>query len=344
MRMTTTPERMPPLPWEMNHYRSITLEAPGRMALTEAPLPEPGPEEVRVKLEGSGVCASSTPIWEGREWFHYPLRGGSPGHEGWGIIDALGENVKGLYKRQRVSGLMYNAHATHDIAHQDMLVKLPDFLDDRPFPGEPLGCAMNILARSDIKKGHTVAIVGCGFLGCLLIQLAKCQQARVIAISKRPYSLEVAGQCGADELVHYQGPDQVVESLRNLTAGELCERVIECTGLEAPLNLAIQITGVKGRLIVAGFHQDGMRSIDLQTLNWRGIDLISAHERNPNSYIKGIKNAIVAIQTGAMDPFPLFTHTYALWETDKAYEMLRQRPEGFVKALVINPVTPLAHD
>ncbi|WP_318345779.1 MDR/zinc-dependent alcohol dehydrogenase-like family protein [Flagellimonas baculiformis] len=336
MRISNTPQTMPPLPSETNVYKATTMEAPGKMALHVSDLPEPGDEEVRVKLEGSGVCASNVPLWEGRDWFNYPRAAGEPGHEGWGIIDAVGRNVDGLYLRQRVTGLMYNAHATHDIAHQNMLVTLPDFLDDKPFPGEPLGCAMNIFERSDIRKGDTVAIVGCGFLGLMLIQLAKSSGATVVAVSQREFSLQMARSCEADHLVKMDDHYQVIEKIKELTDGELCQRVIECTGKEWPLNLAIQLTGYNGKLVVAGFHQDGMRNIDLQTLNWRGIDMINAHERNPERYIQGIKKAIGAIQTGALDPFPLITHTFSLEETEKAYEYLVQRPKGFVKALIMN--------
>jgi len=58
-------------------------------------------------------------------------------------------------------------------------------LDGLPFPGEPLGCAMNIFRRSGIRRGDTVAIIGIGFLGALLVQLAAGAGARVIAISRR---------------------------------------------------------------------------------------------------------------------------------------------------------------
>lgn len=60
------------------------------------PAPEAGPGQVRVRLEGAGICASELPVWEGREWFHYPRQPGMPGHEGWGSIDAVGEHVEGL--------------------------------------------------------------------------------------------------------------------------------------------------------------------------------------------------------------------------------------------------------
>ncbi|MDT0689008.1 zinc-binding dehydrogenase [Salegentibacter sp. F188] len=337
MRITRTLQEMPSLPEEAEVNKSAVIESPGKVVAKESEIPEPGKEEVRIKLQGSGVCASNIPVWEGRDWFDYPVEKGNPGHEGWGIVDAVGEDVKGFAVGERVTGLTYNAYATYDIAKPENLVKLPDFLDDKPFPGEPLGCAMNIFSRADIQSGHTVAIVGCGFLGLLLIQLAKSKGAKVIAISRRQFSLDAAKEAGADEIVKMDDHYQIIERVKELTKGNFCERVIEATGKEWPLNLSIELTGERGKLIVAGFHQDGMRNVNVQMLNWRGIDMISAHERDSQKYVDGIKAAIVAIQKNELDPFPFFTHMFLLDEMENAYKNLTERPDGFIKALIMNP-------
>ena len=336
MSLSRTAQEMPVLANETQTYRSLVLEAPKRLKVEEAPLPEPKAGEVRIKLEGSGVCASNIPVWEGREWFSYPVSPGNPGHEGWGVIDALGEGVEGLELGDRVTALSYNAYASHDLAEASNVVKLPASLDGKAFPGEPLGCAMNIFFRSDIKEGQTVAIVGCGFLGLLLIQLAKSAGARVIALSRRAFSLEAAKEAGADETILMDDHFRIIEAVKQLTEETFCERVIEATGKEWPLNLAIELTAERGKLIVAGFHQDGMRNVNVQLLNWRGIDMISAHERDPKQYIKGIEAAIRAVEEGKMDPFPLFTHSFSLEDSEEAFQQLTQRPDGFIKALIIN--------
>lgn len=316
--------------------KAAVIEAPGQVAVKDISLPEPGSGEVRIKLEGSGLCASNIPIWEGREWFEYPISPGNPGHEGWGIIDAIGPDVTDFKVGERVTGLTYNAYGNYDIAKQENLVKLPDFLNDKPFPGEPLGCAMNIFNRSDIQKDQTVAVVGCGFLGLLLVQLLKSAGCKVIAISRRNFSLEKAKEMGADFTIPLDDHHKIIEKVKDITGGDFCDRTIECTGKEWPLNLSIEITGVRGKLIVAGFHQDGMRSVNVQMLNWRGIDMISAHERDNQEYIKGINKAIEAIQTERMDPYSLFTNSYPLEEIEKGFKDLCERPDGFIKALVIN--------
>lgn len=336
MSLSRTAQEMPVLSNETQIYRSLVLEAPKKLKVEEAALPEPKAGEVRIKLEGSGVCASNIPVWEGREWFSYPVSPGNPGHEGWGVIDALGEGVEGFEVGDRVTALSYNAYASHDLAEAANVVKLPSSLDGKAFPGEPLGCAMNIFFRSDIKEGQTVAIVGCGFLGLLLIQLAKSAGARVIALSRRAFSLEAAREAGADETILMDDHFRIIETVKQLTGETFCERVIEATGKEWPLNLSIELTAERGKLIVAGFHQDGMRNLNVQLLNWRGIDMISAHERDPKQYIKGIEAAIKAVEEGKMDPFPLFTHSFTLEDSEEAFQQLTGRPDGFIKALIIN--------
>lgn len=336
MSLTRTAQELPVLSNENNTFRSLVLEAPKQLKVEGAELPEPKAGEVRIKLEGSGVCASNIPVWEGREWFSYPVAAGNPGHEGWGIIDAVGKGVEAFEIGERVTALSYNAYATHDLAEAGNVVKLPASLDGKPFPGEPLGCAMNIFSRSDIREGQTVAIVGSGFLGLLLIQLAKSAGARVIGISRREFSLEAAKKAGADQTILMDDHFRIIEKVKELTNESFCERVIEATGKEWPLNLSIELTAERGKLIVAGFHQDGMRNLNVQLLNWRGIDMISAHERDPQQYIKGMKAAIKAVEEGKMDPFPLFTHRFPLEESETAFRFLTERPDGFIKALILN--------
>src|SRR4051812_41068976 len=169
--------------------RAAVLRAPGMMETRRVNLPEPGANEVRVRLEGCGVCASNLPPWEGREWFKYPMTPGQLGHEGWGRIDDVGRDVRQFEVGQRVAFLSNNAYAEYDVATEGQVVALPAELDDQPFPAEPLGCAMNILRRSGVEAGQTVAIVGIGFLGALLTQLIRKSGARVIAVSRREYSL-----------------------------------------------------------------------------------------------------------------------------------------------------------
>jgi NADPH2:quinone reductase len=313
---------------------AAVVTGPGTIRIDRLEAPEPGPGQVRVALEGCGVCASNLTPWAGPEWMKFPTEPGGLGHEGWGRIDAVGDGVENLAVGDRVAALSYHSYATHDIAEADAVVKLPAALDNQPFPGEPLGCAMNIFKRSDIQPGQTVAIVGIGFLGALLTQLASRAGARVIAISRRPYSLDIAKAMGAAETIPMDDHWQIIEQVKALTGGQFCDRVIEAVGKQWPLDLAAELTRERGKLIVAGYHQDGPRQINMQLWNWRGLDVINAHERDPGIYIQGIKDAAEAIVAGRLDPSSLYTHSFALEQLDTALNTTRDRPDGFLKALV----------
>jgi len=309
--------------------QAAVLTAPQRIEVQAITLPAPAASQVRIRLEGCGLCASNLPVWEGREWFSYPQEPGNLGHEGWGIIDAVGEDVTELRIGDRVAALSYHAYAEYDLAEADQVVKLPASL-----AGQPLGCAMNIFGRSRIEAGQTVAIVGIGFLGALLVQLAKHAGARVIALSQRGFSLEVAQACGADEVIQLGDHWEIIERVKTLTDGKFCERVIECTGKEWPLNLAGELCAERGTLIIAGFHQDGLRQVNVQLWNWRGLDVVNAHERDPQQYMKGIRAAITAVEQGRLRPAALYTHHYPLAAIEEAFHHLASRPVGFMKALI----------
>jgi threonine dehydrogenase-like Zn-dependent dehydrogenase len=315
--------------------RAAVVTAPGAVEVRDVSVPHPKPDEILVTIEGCGVCASNIPPWEGREWFTYPLNPGQLGHEAWGRIVAVGQDVIKFSPGERVAVLSQGGYAEYDVAHQDQAVLLPDMLLDEPFPAEPLGCAMNIFRRSEMKAGQTVAIVGIGFLGAILTRLASTANARVIAISRRPFSLELASQMGAATTIPMDDHWRIIEHVRQLTGGQFCDVVVECVGKEWPVNLSAEITRERGRLVIAGYHQDGLRSVNMQLWNWRGLDVINAHERDPKVYLRGMREAVDAVSNGDLDPRPLYTHKFPLDRLADALNMTKDRPDGFVKALVM---------
>ena len=314
--------------------RAAIVAGPGRIRLDWVARPEPGPGQVRVRLEGSGVCASNLTPWSGPDWMQFPTEPGALGHEGWGVVDAVGEGVADLRAGDRVADLSYKAYAEYDLAEADCVVRLPDCLAGQPFPGEPLRSAVNIFRRSDIRAGQTVAIVGIGFLGAILTRLATDAGARVIAISRRPFSLDVARRFGAAETIPMEDHTGIIEQVKALTDGVFCDRVIEAVGKQWPLDLAGELTRERGKLIVAGYHQDGPRQVNMWLWNWRGLDVINAHERDPKAYIDGIREAVDAVASGRLDPSSLYTHRFPLDRLDEALDATRDRPDGFLKALV----------
>ena len=311
---------------------AAVVAEPGVLRLEDAPVPEPQRGEVLIRIEGCGVCGSNVPVWTGAAQVPYPLAPGEPGHEAWGVVEEVGPEVA-VAAGDRVACLSYRSFAAYDVADAAAVVPLPDALRGRSVPGEALACAVNAFRRSGVRAGETVAVVGVGFLGALLTQLAARAGARVIAISRRPYALEVARAMGADEALPLDG--DAVARAAELTGGTLCDRVLEAAGAQATLDLAGQLTRVRGTLVVAGYHQGGRRQVDVQLWNWRGLDVVNAHERDPAVYVAGLRAAVDALVAGTLEPDALYTHRFPLERLDAALDAARERPDGFMKALVL---------
>lgn len=313
---------------------AAVLSKPGSFLLQQTMAPTITANEIKIRVEGCGICTSSIPVWEGREWFSYPLEPGSPGHEGWGLVEERGYDVEDVNVGDRVAFLSYHAYAEYDKASSGSYVKLPAAFGSKPFPGEPLACALNILKRSDIKKDDIVAIIGIGFLGAILCQLVKQQGARVIAISRRGYSLGYAQKYGADEIIAMSSTWEISNKVSEITRGQFCSRVIEATGKQEALDIATELIAESGKLIIAGYHQDGLRQVDLQKWNWKGIDVINAHERDPAKYLEGMQAAVEAVASGIIQPDLLYTDILPLTDINTGFERTKNRPDGLMKVLV----------
>jgi D-arabinose 1-dehydrogenase-like Zn-dependent alcohol dehydrogenase len=115
--------------------RAAVLSAPGEIRIHEIARPEPGEGEVRIRLEGCGVCASNLEPWAGLPWMTYPGEPGGLGHEGWGVVEATGPGVATVSPGDRVAALSYRSFAECDIARAEALVRLPPELDGPPAAG-----------------------------------------------------------------------------------------------------------------------------------------------------------------------------------------------------------------
>ena len=125
--------------------------------------------------------------------------------------------------------------------------------------------------------------------------------------------------------------------MNTLTSGQLCPVVIEAAGYQSTLDLATEITGVRGRLLIAGYHQDGPRSVNLQLWNWRGLDVINAHERDHAVYIQGMRDALQLFAGGTLRVDRLITHYVPMCDLSHGFNLVETRPGGFLKAVMVGP-------
>jgi threonine dehydrogenase-like Zn-dependent dehydrogenase len=167
----------------------------------------------------------------------------------------------------------------------------------------------------------------------VVTRLAVAAGARVFAIARRPYALGLAARLGAEPIA-LEGAGSVLEEIRRRTDQALCDVAVEVVGLQEPLDVAAALVRVGGRLVIAGFHQDGRRAIDLCDWNWRALDVVNAHERDPAVLMEAMHLAADEVAGGALDLAPLLTHAFPLERLGAAFAAMRDRPDGFLKALV----------
>ena len=210
-----------------------------KLEIQQLPVPEPGPGQVLVRMEASGLCHTDIHAAHG-DWPVKPTAPFIPGHEGVGVIEALGPGAsvhrvgqrvaiawlgsacgtcsyclsgwETLCESQQNSGYSVNgAYAEYALADDRYVVAVPDTVSS--FDAAPLTCAgvttYKAVKVSNLRPGQTAVIAGIGGLGHLALQYAKIFGGRVIAVDLEEEKLELAKQLGADEVVNARTTDPV---------------------------------------------------------------------------------------------------------------------------------------
>ena len=217
-----------------------------------------------------------------------------------------------------------------------MCIALPDTLPLDLALGEPIACAANAARRAGVTLGDTVALVGAGFMGALLLQflLRSGRRAGDRARSTRQHASAWPSDLGADITLDPSDADPVAAVLEH-TGGAGADVVVEATGAQAGLDLATALTRTRGRLIIYGYHQGEARTVEMQLWNLRGLDVVNAHHRDDDEYLAGMRAGLAMLTHGKLDMGALVTHRFSLEHTGDAFALAEQRLEGFVKAVVV---------
>ncbi len=216
-------------------YKAIQVTRPGEFYELRKPMADPGPNQVRIRVEACGVCHSDAGTVEGLFPIQWPR---VPGHEVVGRVDALGSSVEGWSVGQRVGVGFLGGHCGYcefcrggDLVncrnqeytgiHQDGgyaevmiakasgLVAVPDALASAD--AAPLLCAgittFNALRNSPAKAGDLVAVLGIGGLGHLGVQYARHMGFEVAGIDRGSDTAEVATKLGAHHYIDSTATD-----------------------------------------------------------------------------------------------------------------------------------------
>lgn len=313
--------------------RYSQLIAPRASEVVSGSTPEPGPGEVLVQVSATGVCASELHPWADGV-AEYPHRFG---HEPVGVVVKTGPGVSRFKESDRVTGLFNGAFAECCLAAEERLLPVPAGLADVNAFGEPLACLVNAQRRTRVDLADRVAMVGLGYMGLGLLQLMQLRGPReIVAIDVREEARQMALTLGADAAYHPADlPDDFrLTNFSDWKGDRGFDVVVEGSGSQPGLTLAGELVRAHGVLSILGYHQGGPRQVEVGMWNWKAIDVVNAHVRRQHILMENMRIGLELEAKGLIDLGKLVTHRYGLDEVDQAYADLRDKPPGFIKAVI----------
>ena len=329
--------------------------------------PAPGSGEILIRVGAVGVCGSDLHTYEDARIGDTEL--GSPlilGHEFMGEVIAVGENAKdghfeALQVGQRVAvdpctpcwecEMCEQGHPNlclhhtfyglypHDGALQECMIvnarncfPMPDSVSDAAGTIlETLGVAIHAVDLGQLKVANSVAVIGCGPVGLLILRLAKLAGATPLyAFDKFDWRVEKAREWGADAAWSVDSTD-AREALNEATNGRGVDVVFEAAWADHSVQMAADMVRVGGRVVLVGIPGDDNLQMQHSTARRKGLTIMMSR-RMKHTYPR----AIALATSGQMDLDDLVSHHLPLADTPKAFEMNHAYEDG-VHKIVIYP-------
>lgn len=331
--------------------RAAIFEGPGNIRLRD--VPDPGPDvdtDAVVRVTHAAICGGD--LWSYRGYGQRPT-GSRIGHEFLGIIDAVGDRVRGFAPGDLVlaplqwsdgdceycqAGLQSSCivggvwgEPGHDggqgeavrVPNADgTLIGIPAELAAEPERvlslAEVMPAGMHAARCAGVGFGQTVAVVGDGAVGlCAVLAAARFGAGQIIAIGRHADRLDLAKRFGATATVAGHG-DAAVEEVLSLTGG--VDAVLECVGSQSALDTAVAIArdGASIGYVGAPHLVDGL---DLELLFGRNIALRGG-ACPARAYVPQLLRAVIG---GSLDPSPIFDRTVRLEQLAAGYTAMDTR-------------------
>jgi threonine dehydrogenase-like Zn-dependent dehydrogenase len=321
-------------------------------------VPEPAiedPGDAVVRVTTAAICGSDLHFYTGKA----PLSPGDTiGHEGVGVVEAVGSGVRRFEPGDRVvlafdivcgdcwycrrgqtslcedfrnlgagpfGGSLGGAQAERvRIPHADVnLLAIPEGMEDERalFVGDILTTGYYGAAIAGIQPGDTVAVIGAGPVGFFCVQAARLQGAKeVLALDLEPDRLALAERAGATPLNVRERNAQMAVSER--TEGRGADVVIEAVGNLPAFESAVDVVRRGGIVCVVGMYVTESATIPLGVYWTRALDIRFAGICPIHSWWD---RAMQAVADGKIDPLPIISHTMPLAEAPRGYELFEAR-------------------
>jgi NADPH:quinone reductase-like Zn-dependent oxidoreductase len=267
--------------WRLNELSGIDA-----LTLDEVDMPEPGPGEVRVRVEAVGINSSELQLLQGY-WTEAGVPPSLPhiaGTEGAGIVDAVGDGVTEPAVGTRIfTNYWWNCGTCHEClsgwentcenairqgrhvpgAYGEYLCMPADQAIPVPEPMDSIGAAAlgvvgatawhMLFVHAGLKAGETVLITGgSSAIGTIATLLARLAGAKVIATAGHDWKLDRMKELGADLVINHTNEPDFTARVRDFTGGEGVGVVYEAVG-DATFGAAMRSMRPRGRLIVGGY-------------------------------------------------------------------------------------------
>lgn len=343
--------------------KALRMYAPYDFRIDEIPVPEIGPEEILIKVEGCGICAGDIKTLHGgiRVWgtspetcnIEAPVTGG---HEFVGTVAAFGKKVKGVKIGDRMvseqivpcnecryckEGL-YSMCQRHYIYgfRQETAGGMAEYMKfhknginhiipeemsvEQAVLIEPLACAMHAVERGNIGHADVVVISGLGAIGLGMVSVArKLQPKLIIGLDLRQKRLDKALEFGAD-LVFNPTKEDVLSKIMELTDGYGCDVYIEASGSEKSVQQGLQAVRFRGRYVQFGVFPDEIKADWNYIGDGKEITIYGSH-LGPYCYVPVIKG----ILDGSIPTQGLISHKYKLDDWKEAFETAEKDPNAY---------------
>lgn len=298
----------------------------GSIELIEQTIDDPAPGQVQLSGGACGICSWDIATARYGKKMH-PMA--PPGHEGVGYVTKVGAGVSGLREGDRVAG---GGFATVRNLAAERVYKLPNSpLADEFWVVEPVSCAVTGLDHCRLQPGQRVALIGCGFMGQLILQgLLHAPLADLVVIDIAENRLELARQQGASATFNSAqiDPTALVADLK----ARNFDVVVDTSGSQAGLDLATDIVRRGGLINLFGWIKGDTARFDPTKWHLGGFSLVNS---SPSSRLRDpFPPAIDLIHRGVFDLRPLVTHTVPLADYPDLMAEILAGDGGYVKGVV----------
>ncbi len=285
-------------------------------------------------MKACGICKYDIKCFEGK--VDSPRYNNAPGHEGVGIVEEVGIGVEDIKPGDNVTSMAHGgAMAEYFIAERNAIAKIPDGVKAYEYwVAEPVACAVCALRLLRIEPGDRVVVVGCGYMGLLLIQgLPKEFVSKIVAVDIDESRLELARRYGADEVVNANS-SEFVAAVTDSLAGE-ADIVIEAVGLPGLISKATGMTRMGGRLCIFG-HHDRDEAVPTDAWHMKGIEVLNTTPFASKNFHKDLVDAVKLMDKKVFDQTELISKTYPFADIGRAMKETSSKASELIKTVLIN--------